>query len=155
MTTSTARPIRRWLTIGLIIAAIAMIEPHVVIPKTRSVRYHLLYEVGGPAHRGDYINTEIRHALIDRDKAATITKRVGCVSGQQLEARGPQYFCDDVFLGMALSHTVEGLPLQPFSWKGPVPAGKLFLIGDHPRSFDSRYFGFVDARQARRLWPLF
>jgi type IV secretory pathway protease TraF len=50
----------------------------------------------------------------------------------------------------------QGRPLPRFIHNGPVPAGQLFLVGTHPRSYDSRYFGFVDAReilhQALPLW---
>lgn len=43
-----------------------------------------------------------------------------------------------------LTQTKEGQPLTPLSLK-VVPQGYVFVVGDHPRSFDSRYeeFGLV------------
>lgn len=43
-----------------------------------------------------------------------------------------------------LSETKEGQPLTPLTFN-IVPEGTLFVVGDHPRSFDSRYeeFGLV------------
>lgn len=43
-----------------------------------------------------------------------------------------------------LTETKEGQPLTPLG-RNVVPEGTLFVVGDHPRSFDSRYeeFGLV------------
>lgn len=45
-----------------------------------------------------------------------------------------------------LTETKEGQPLTPLGLT-VVPKGTLFVVGDHPRSFDSRYeeFGLVNA----------
>lgn len=49
-----------------------------------------------------------------------------------------------------LTKTKEGDPLRPLSLD-VIPEGYCFVIGDHPRSFDSRYeeFGLV---KAEKIW---
>jgi len=84
-------------------------------------------------------------------------KRVGCRPGERLQVDAQHRFtCDGRPLGSALATDSQGRPLPRFTHNGPVPAGQLFLVGTHPRSYDSRYFGFVDAReilhQALPLW---
>ena len=84
-------------------------------------------------------------------------KRVGCRPGEWLQVDAEYRFsCNGRPLGQALATDSQGRPLPRFTYNGPVPAGQLFLVGTHPRSYDSRYFGFVDAReilhQALPLW---
>ena len=84
-------------------------------------------------------------------------KRVGCRPGEWLQRDAQHRFsCDGRPLGQALATDSLGQPLPRFTHNGPVPAGQLFLVGTHHRSYDSRYFGFVDAHeilhQALPLW---
>ena len=84
-------------------------------------------------------------------------KRVGCRPGEWLQVDADQRFaCDGRPLGQALATDSRGRPLPRFTHNGPVPAGQLFLVGTRSRSYDSRYFGFVHAReilhQALPLW---
>ena len=84
-------------------------------------------------------------------------KRVGCRPGEWLRVDAEHRFtCDGRPLGQALATDSQGRPLPRFIHNGPVPEGQLFLVGTHPRSYDSRYFGFVHAReilhQALPLW---
>jgi type IV secretory pathway protease TraF len=39
---------------------------------------------------------------------------------------------------------IYGAKLTHFEFDGVVPRGKLFVTTPHPRSYDSRYWGFVD-----------
>ena len=84
-------------------------------------------------------------------------KRVGCRPGEWLRVDAEHRFtCNGRPLGQAHATDSQGRPLPQFTHNGPVPAGQLFLVGTHPRSYDSRYFGFVDTRdilhQALPLW---
>jgi type IV secretory pathway protease TraF len=84
-------------------------------------------------------------------------KRVGCLPGDHLiKDAANRFFCNGRPLGQALEVDSKGRPLPLFSFNGQVPAGKLFMIGSHPRSYDSKYFGFIDAHaishQALPLW---
>ena len=84
-------------------------------------------------------------------------KRVGCLPGDQLTMDvANRFFCNGRLLGQALESDSKGQPLPCFSFNGPVPADKLFMVGTHPRSYDSKYYGFIDAHeishQALPLW---
>jgi len=84
-------------------------------------------------------------------------KKVGCLPGEQLTMdEANRFFCNGRSLGQALEADSKGRPLPRFSFTGPVPAGKLFMVGTHPRSYDSKYYGFIDvheiSHQALPLW---
>ena len=84
-------------------------------------------------------------------------KRVGCRPGEWLQVDAEYRFsCNGRPLGQVLATDSQGRPLPRFTHNGPVPVGQLFLVGTHHRSYDSRYFGFVDAHeilhQALPLW---
>jgi type IV secretory pathway protease TraF len=46
-------------------------------------------------------------------------------------------------LGKALEQDSKGQTLPRFRYSGTVPAGSFFMVGANPRSFDSKYFGFI------------
>ena len=59
-------------------------------------------------------------------------------------------------VGHTLAEDSERNPLPLFRFDGVIPEGKLFVVGHHPRSWDSRYFGFVDVEEVlNRAYPLF
>ena len=150
---SWCRP--RWIVLALIVAAIYCIEPRVGIQMTESVPFHQYLIVDGVPKKGDYVDVVMRQPLIDPHKPVTLTKRVVCTPGELLVFRDGAHYCNGEALGKVVAKTLRGERLAPFVWDGPVPPGKLFLAGSHPRSFDSRYFGFVDQSRVRKIWPLF
>ncbi|EAL3751808.1 S26 family signal peptidase, partial [Campylobacter coli] len=38
---------------------------------------------------------------------------------------------------------------EQFIFNGVIPKDKFFVMGTHPRSFDSRYWGFVDRKDIK------
>ena len=84
-------------------------------------------------------------------------KKVGCLPSDQLTINEVNhFFCNGRSLGQALETDSKGRHLPIFSFNGPVPADKLFMVGTHPRSYDSKYYGFIDVHeilhQALPLW---
>jgi type IV secretory pathway protease TraF len=84
-------------------------------------------------------------------------KKVGCLPGDQLTMDAAnRFFCNGRLLGQALEVDSKGRLLPLFSFNGTVPVGKLFMVGTHPRSYDSKYYGFIDVHEIRHqalpLW---
>ena len=94
--------------------------------------------------QGDKEEVE-KHAkpMLNKDLDKLI-KKVGCVPGEVLthDAQG-QFFCQGVFIGKALEADSLKRPLPQFQFSGIVPEKNFFMIGTNPRSYDSKYFGFV------------
>ena len=90
-------------------------------------------------------------------KLGKLIKKVGCAPGEVLtrDAQG-QFFCQGVFIGKALAADSRKHLLPQFQYSGIVPEKNFFMIGTNPRSYDSKYFGFVDAgkilHKALPLW---
>lgn len=84
-----------------------------------------------------------------------LIKQVGCRPGEKLTMENGQVFCQGVPLGEQLETDGQGRKLPRFTYDGIVPPGKYYMIGSHERSYDSRYFGFIDEQQFRyRALPL-
>ena len=83
-------------------------------------------------------------------------KRVACVSGDLLKVEGQDYYCNNTFIGRSKLLSIKGEKLIPFIYNGIVPEGLVFLTGDHPDSYDSRYYGFIDRMTFQaHAWPIF
>ncbi|MBU0946693.1 MAG: signal peptidase I [Proteobacteria bacterium] len=75
-----------------------------------------------------------------------IIKKVGCRPGDNFSTDVERnYFCGQKLLGVALQTDSKGRSLPLFQFSGPVPEDSYFMVGTNPRSFDSKYFGFVHA----------
>jgi len=94
-------------------------------------------------------------SVVSGDEIQAI-KRVGCDEGEELKRKGRDFFCGEEYLGHAKERSQQGEPLTPFLFSGKIPTGKVFLVGDHPDSFDSRYFGLVE-KSSYQAWarPIF
>ena len=75
-----------------------------------------------------------------------LIKKVGCVPGDTLTRDADRgWHCGQEFFGNSLKTDSRGRELPQFSFAGIIPADSYFMVGDNPRSFDSRYFGFIHA----------
>lgn len=85
-----------------------------------------------------------------------LLKRVVARDGSKVCALGPAIFIDGRLVAMRKKVDRQGRPLP--SWHGceRLRQGRLFLLMDHPDSFDGRYFGPVDEAsvigKATPLW---
>ncbi len=110
------------------------------------VRY-ILVRKSGSIHRGDIVSIQGHTPQYVGNHL--FTKRVVGLPGDQiirtetrLEIKAQYSSVSTIF--PLLEHTKEGQVLTPLSVH-VIPEGTLFVAGDHPRSFDSRYkeFGLV------------
>ena len=136
--------------LALVIAGSALIPSRFAVTLSPSVNHRIFfitkYLAGDTIERGDYIMVSISSPLIENGKLQRVIKRVGCVAGEVLLSKDREFFCNTVFLGKAKEFSLKGEKLPIFSYAGAVPEGKMFLVGSHKDSHDSRYFGFIDTK---------
>jgi signal peptidase I len=96
-------------------------------------------------HYRDYISIEGHPTEYFSDKH--FTKRVAGLPGDVIEIRGGKLYVKGELIGPFLHQTTQGLKLTPIAM-GKVPEGSVFVLGDHPRSFDSRYQEFSLVKSA-------
>lgn len=86
-----------------------------------------------------------------------ILKRVGAMAPQSVCIRDGIVHIDGAAVAAVLVHDGAHRPLHPWTLCRALVEGELFLLSDtHPASFDSRYFGPIDASAvlgiAHPLW---
>lgn len=107
-------------------------------------------------HGGDLAYWKPAGALsgIKRD---IILKMVAAVPGDHLQIQGDRILVNgrEVTRGLALVN-VYRTSVKALQRDEIVPPGKVFMLGLHPRSDDSRYWGYVDQSQligrAYKIW---
>lgn len=141
----------RVLVLALIALAIAFGMDRVVLAHGESVPYTIFWKLPrSPAKKGDFVTLEVSHPIIGAQPKA-LTKRLVCDAGDWLQLKEDAFYCNGERLGGFITRTWDDRPLQPFAFDGRIPEGKAFVMGTHPRSFDSRYFGLVDKARLIRL----
>lgn len=148
---------RSILLLSLLLAGFAgsFLPGRVSVTLTPSVKHRVWWLSKGTTHvrHGQYVlfllPTSNLAGMAVPDTVVTgqdirVIKRVGCDEGEDLTRKGRDFYCGDEFLGHAKARSQQGETLTPFSFSGKIPSGKVFLVGDHPDSFDSRYFGLVE-----------
>lgn len=74
----------------------------------------------------------------------SFVKILSCVPGEILKTNeNYEYFCNGKNIGKALLLDGSGKSITPFFFNGVIPNNKYFVIGTHPKSWDSKYWGFV------------
>ena len=101
--------------------------------------------------KDDYVVFTVRSHYIKDGRPSRLLKKVSCVTGEKLETRTRQYYCDGEYLGTAKWYSLKGEPVDSFVYSGTVPEGKLFVTGRHADSFDSRYLGFIERRNVEGI----
>ncbi|OGH01691.1 MAG: hypothetical protein A2557_11800 [Candidatus Lambdaproteobacteria bacterium RIFOXYD2_FULL_56_26] len=132
------------LLVGLAYGASGWVFPHLCIAKGDSVKPYLLWlELENPKayQAGDYVLFPLSYERFQGGKPFLAVKRLACMPGEELLAWRGEAWCNHKPLGLG-QRPAAGDP--KFSFKGPVPAGKAFVMGDNERSWDSRHWGFLD-----------
>ena len=143
-----------WLKI--ILLASLFIPVHVfmhnlVIVTTPSIEPKILWTLSGSPNKGEFGLFEIANPLIADGSTHRLTKMVGCSPGELLHTKYPHFFCEGKLIATAKTHSPDGRELPKFIFNGPIPLGKVFMLGQHENSFDSRYLGFIDLNSTTKL----
>jgi signal peptidase I len=126
------------------------------IPESESVTGSL-FLIQDKNKSNDYVifkYNSIDYKSYHKDKL--FIKKVGCDSGQHLSVKDHKVVCDKKIIATVFEKNGEGDILPSFYYDGIIPDNKFFALGEHVRSFDSRYFGLVEKIQitnsARRVF---
>lgn len=144
-------------TIALVILAAllvgAWLPARIIVSTSPSLKHRVFFLVPvniKKVETGDYLvfkhkETRFVNKGLNKENDRLI-KKVGCCPGLILTRDADSMFsCNKKELGKALDKDSQGRDLPQFEFNGPVPKNNFFMIGSNPRSFDSRYFGFVHA----------
>lgn len=147
-----------WKIIMILSAALAVglwLPAHISVTVTPSLGHRIFFLVEPESldfKEGDYL---LFHKQLYQAQTDQLLKMVGCAPGQLLRVANSEYYCGEKYLGHALANDSKGKQLPQFIYNGPVPAGSLFMIGNHPRSYDSKYFGFIHADSVlKKAYPI-
>lgn len=142
------------VTIGAA-SLMSILPSYLVMPVSNSVRPSLLIKLPWiKPTKGDYVTFELQNKKL-KGGHAFLTKRVGCLPGDNLENRAGAFFCNNEFMVIALDKDGYGNALSQFSFSGIIPANQAFMIGDNPNSYDSRYWGLTSIENAVYSFPIF
>ena len=93
--------------------------------------------------------------MIEDDGECLQIKRIGCSAGEEIRNIGNEYYCKNELIARAKDYSLGGERLKKFEFSGRIPEGDMFLVGDHIDSYDSRYFGFIKAKDiVATVYPL-
>ena len=126
------------------------------IPESESVNGNL-FLLQDKNIKNDYVVFEYNKMdYKDYHQGKLFIKKMGCDSGQHLLVTKDKALCDGETIATILEKNGEGETLPHYEYNGTIPNDSFFALGEHPRSFDSRYFGLVDKKQikntARRIF---
>jgi len=146
-----------WLSVTAFGVALVAVSAAQIVPKrivwnaSPSVPTGLYWITNGTPMRGNVVLVELPEpykAIADQrgylPKNLPALKRVRALSGDQVCRFGRTIFVNDEAVSVAQLHDIRGLKLSEWSGCRTLKPDEVFLLNDHPKSFDGRYFGQVD-----------
>ena len=138
------------ILLALVIAGAGLIPSRISVTLSPSLKHRIFfikqYTPGENIKTGNYVMFMLSAPHSKNGKPQKVMKKVGCSAGEELSQEGRDFFCNGGLLGTAKKFSLKGKKLAAFKYAGTVPKDKMFLVGDHKDSYDSRYFGFVDKK---------
>ncbi|MEC4720482.1 signal peptidase I [Noviherbaspirillum sp. CPCC 100848] len=114
----------------------------------RCLPWHVyLVELGRPSglERGDYVAFIARDGIMgDRFQGRMIGKMVAGLPGDKVTVKDDFATVNGMPVGELTLLARLGKKSHDFDRTAIVPEGKVFVVGTEPRSYDGRYWGFLD-----------
>ena len=159
------------IVIALIVIGGAAIPNYFAVTTTPSLNKRIFFIIKSKQieklKKGDYVMFSLLKSRLERplpSKLVTMIKdegedsqikRIGCIAGEELKNIGNEFYCKNKLIAKAKEYSLGGERLKKFEFSGKIPEGNMFLVGDHVDSYDSRYFGFIKAKDIiATLYPL-
>ena len=156
-----SRHCRRHKLVAAVIAVIGVLALPVIGGQVRfnftpSVPTGFYYSVGvsdiiGFCLRPDIAAYAMNRGYIDTgdclDGSRRLLKRIAARAGDFVEVTDDGVFVNGKFVGdhtKPMERDTRGREMPRFRWAGAVPDGHVFVLGDAPNSFDSRYYGTIE-----------
>lgn len=107
-----------------------------------------LIERNALPERGDYVAFNYGSNFL-YPKGTRFLKRVMGTVGDTVRSESHHFTVNGKAVGIALSTTSAGKPIEESSFSGAIPSGHYYVMADHPLSLDSRYapVGLVSSNQ--------
>lgn len=106
-----------------------------------------------PLLRGNYVYVRMPERIKDLatergylSPNVPLVKRVVGLNGDRVCRLGERIFLNEVVVAWALRRDRQGRPMPGWLGCHTLSGQTVFLLQDHPQSFDGRYFGPVDRR---------
>lgn len=146
-----------WLIVTAIGFALVAVSATQMMPKrlvwnaSPSLPTGLYWITYGSPRRGSIVLVELPEpykTMADQrgylPKNLPALKRVWALSGDQVCRFGRKISINGVTVSVAQLHDNRGLKLPEWSGCCTLKPDEVFLLTDHPKSFDGRYFGPID-----------
>ncbi len=158
--TRRSSSLRLLLFVGALVTAGMLIPSRFAVTLTPSTDHRIFFLKQGPPQeelrRGAYVMFDIRSQYIDGGAAHRAIKKIACAGGEDLSTRGDTCYCDGREVAVAKTRSLTGEKLPRFFYSGKIPEDRIFVVGQHRDSYDSRYFGFIKKEDVKALaYPLF
>lgn len=139
--------------LALAVSSLASLPTKLIYNASESAPIGFYWIDDRPAERGDYVLVRVpdrvRTLVVERGYLPPdipLIKRVAGAGGHVVCRRNRVILIDGVTV--AVAQIRDGLDREMPVWRGchVLQERRVFLLQDHPESFDSRYFGPVDRR---------
>lgn len=140
----------------MICSGLFVLNTELGINQTSSIRDRLWVTWKGSSFKKNDLVTLANHPKSYLSKER-FTKRVKGFPGNKIHIKQGKIYINGEIVGDLFLATSDGKPLTPLKSRF-IPPGYVFVMGDHPRSFDSRYqeFGLVSIKhivgRSFKLW---
>ncbi|ABO59640.1 signal peptidase I (plasmid) [Burkholderia vietnamiensis] len=85
--------------------------------------------------------------MLPRFDGKMIAKQIAGLPGDVITVRNDRAYVNGKLIGALILNSKLGRGPGAFDRQEVVPPGKVFLVGTMPRSYDGRYWGFLDQRE--------